>query len=222
MKCPHCLVAFHDAVKTTNLGEDIEGAWAVHSRECPSCNRLIFNLASSESRYRDLAGVVRHDFDNPTYEILIRPRETNRSPIPPEVPSEFAEDYREACLVLADSPKASAALSRRCLQSILREKASVKSGDLAKEIQEVIDNNALPTHISESLHAVRNVGNFAAHPVKSSSTGEIMPVEPGEAEWSLDVIEMLYDFYFVQPARAKEKREALNQKLADAGRPLMK
>ena len=222
MKCPHCLVAFHDKVETIPLGKDIDGPWAVLSRKCLSCNRLIFNLARSGSRYIDITGVVRPAFDNPTYEILIHPRGTNRSPIPSEVPREFAEDYREACLVLADSPKASAALSRRCLQSILREKASVKSGDLAKEIQEVIDNKALPTYISESLDAIRNVGNFAAHPIKNSSTGEIMPVEPGEAEWSLDVIEMLYDFYFVQPARAKEKREALNQKLADAGKPLMK
>ena len=222
MKCPHCLVEFHDAVQTIPLSEDIDGFWAVRSRKCPSCNRLIFTLAKGAPIYATLPGLKGPDFDNPSYEILIRPRETNRSPIPPEVPSEFAEDYREACLVLADSPKASAALSRRCLQSILREKASVKSGDLAKEIQEVIDSKALPTHISESLDAVRHVGNFAAHPIKSSSTGEIMPVEPVEAEWSLDVIEMLYDFYFVQPTRAKEKRETLNQKLADAGKPPMK
>jgi hypothetical protein len=41
-------------------------------------------------------------------------------------------------------------------------------------------------------------------------------VEPGEAEWTLDVLEILFDFYFVQPARLKAKRDALNKKLAEA------
>lgn len=49
-------------------------------------------------------------------ELLIRPKIANRPPVPIEVPTLFAEDYNEACLVIIDSPKASAALSRRCLQ----------------------------------------------------------------------------------------------------------
>ncbi len=44
----------------------------------------------------------------------------------------------------------------------------------------------------------------------------MLRVELDEAEWSLDVLESLFDFYFVQPARAKAKRDALNQNLADA------
>src|SRR4051812_47799701 len=35
-------------------------------------------------------------------------------------PAEFTDNYREACLTFSDSPKASAALSRRCLQYLLR------------------------------------------------------------------------------------------------------
>lgn len=74
----------------------------------------------------------------------------------------------------------------------------------------------------ESLDAVRNIGNFAAHPTKSKSTGEIIDVEPGEAEWNLDVLESLFDYFFVQPALIKKKREELNRKLGDAGKPEMK
>ena len=47
-------------------------------------------------------------------------------------------------------------------------------------------------------------------------------VEPGEAEWNLDVLEALFDFYYVQPAKHKKKKAALNKKLADAGKPPMK
>jgi hypothetical protein len=86
----------------------------------------------------------------------------------------------------------------------------------------VIDAGKVPTHISESLDAVRNIGNFAAHPIKSKASGEIIDVEPGEAEWNLDVLEALFDFYFVQPEILKKKRAALDAKLAEAGKPKMK
>ncbi len=66
------------------------------------------------------------------------------------------------------------------------------------------------------------IGAFAAHPIKSKASGEIIDVEPGEAEWNLDVLESLFDFYFTQPALLKKKREALNTKLKEAGKPEMK
>jgi hypothetical protein len=132
------------------------------------------------------------------------------------------EDYREACEVLPSSAKAAAALGRRTLQHILREQAHVKHSNLDKEIQETLDKSLLPTHLAQSIDAVRQIGNFAAHPIKSTNTGEIVPVEPGEAEWTLDVLEGLFDFYYVQPAILGRKRTALNQKLKDAGKPPLK
>ena len=80
----------------------------------------------------------------------------------------------------------------------------------------------MPTHIAEDLDAIRNIGNFAAHPQKSVNTGVIMPVEPNEAEWNLDVLEMLFDFYYVQPAKSAARRNALNEKLREAGKKPMK
>jgi Domain of unknown function (DUF4145) len=108
------------------------------------------------------------------------------------------------------------------LQLLLRDEAKVKHQDLFTEIQELLDRDSLPSHIAESLDAVRIIGNFAAHPTKSKSTGEIVPVEPGEAEWNLDVLESLFDFYFVAPARTKARKDALNKKLTDAGKPPLK
>jgi hypothetical protein len=137
---------------------------------------------------------------------------TSRNPVPSVVPKPLQEDYNEACLVLADSPKASAALSRRCLQTILRDHARVKPQNLNKEIDEVVASNTLPTHLSNDLHAIRAVGNFAAHPTKDTSTGEIVAVEPGEAEWLLDLLEGLFDFYFVAPAETQRRRDELNAK----------
>jgi hypothetical protein len=72
------------------------------------------------------------------------------------------------------------------------------------------------------LDAIRNIGNFAAHPLKYKHTGVIVDVEPGEAEWNLDVLEALFDSYFVQPEISKRKREALNDKLKLIGKPELK
>jgi hypothetical protein len=219
MKCPHCLDSFHSDPTIQPFVNDKEGRWAFSFEICPACKLSIVKL---------LKGVFSiNQKGEPTVvqcaeERLIRPKTTNRAPVPKEVPEDFAADYKEACLVLADSAKASAALSRRCLQHVLREKAGVKKADLADEIQQVIDSGKLPSHLSESLDAVRNIGNFAAHPIKSKGSGELVEVEPGEAEWNLDVLEALFDFFFVQPEVIKRKRAALNQKLGSAGKPPMK
>jgi hypothetical protein len=153
---------------------------------------------------------------------MVYPKAISRTPLSDDVPAEYSEDYKEACLVLPDSPKASAALSRRCLQNILRGMAKVKPSNLSNEIDEVLASKQLPSHLAEAIDAVRNIGNFAAHTTKSTSTGTIVDVETGEAEWLLDVLEGLFDFYLIEPALLRKKKEALNKKLTDAGKPPMK
>ena len=154
-------------------------------------------------------------------ESLVIPKTSMRNYDLVNIPKDMAEDYTEACLVLSESPKASAALSRRCLQAILREKG-FNEKSLAQEIQKAIDSNTLPPYIAEPLDAIRNIGNFAAHPIKATNSGEIIEVEPGEADWNLDVIEALFDFYFDQPVKMQAKKDALNAKLNSAGKPNMK
>jgi hypothetical protein len=151
-------------------------------------------------------------------EFTVWPQGASR-PLPAEVEASFAEDFSEAVAVLGVSPKASAALSRRLLQRLLEEKAGVSHGDLYGEIQQVLDSGELPSWLGNDLDAVRQLGNLAAHPMKSTHTGEIQDVDPGEAEWLLDVMESLFDFYFVGPAKAQAKRDALNEKLAEVNKP---
>jgi Domain of unknown function (DUF4145) len=207
MKCPHCLMSFHTAWKKVPLGTYAQLNWYCGIQSCPECNGTIVGLGADHER--DAAKTMAAQ--------LVFPRTTARPRLPVEVTEPFASDYREACLVFADSPKASAALSRRCLQNILRDVAKVKPQDLSKEIEEVVPK--LPAHLGTAVDEVRTVGKFAAHPLKSTNTGAILDVEPGEPEWLLDVLDGLFDFYFVQPALLKAKRDALNAKLKDAGKP---
>jgi len=181
--------------------------------QCPNCLRSLVSL--DEAPIEPTTGNI----GTPTQHVLW-PRATARSPVPKEVTGHIAEDYTEAAAVLSLSPKASAALSRRCLQSVLREAAGTKSKDLSDQIDEVLPS--LPTNLSTNLDAIRAVGNFAAHPLKSQQTGAILYVEPGEAEWNLDVLDDILDFYYVRPEIERQKREALNKKLQEAGKPPLK
>lgn len=150
---------------------------------------------------------------------MIYPLGSSRKPCPKEVPIEIAEDYKEACLVEHLSSKAAAALARRCLQNMLHNQ-EIKKRNLDEEIEEAMKN--LPTYLSQAIDSIRNIGNFAAHPMKSTQTGSIVAVEEGEVEWILDVIEQLFDFYYVQPTITQSKKDALNLKLKEAGKPEMK
>lgn len=218
MKCPHCLESFHDFYEVILVGNDTQGDWGIISRKCPSCERVILVLASG--KISSVGG--RNLFESVKNERLIYPRATSRTSLSKEIPDEFAREYREACFILADSPRTSAALSRRCLQRLLREKAHVKPSNLANEIQEVIDSGSLPPYIAESINDVRKISNFAAYPIKSERTSEVADVEAGEADWNLDVLEVLFHFYFVQPSVIKKKREILNLRLKEVDKKGLK
>jgi Domain of unknown function (DUF4145) len=236
MKCPHCNTSIHEG-----FGEQIfwnapiqfarDGStlletpiqWSAMYQRCAECHDSIIYLRRLHQPY---ATQVRsgspqqqhHPAAGPAFSFMAYPTASSR-PIPAEVVDPYRQDFTEACKVLADSPKASAALSRRLLQAIIRDKSATKAKDLYDQIEEVTGSGNLPSHISEGLHVVRNIGNIAAHSLKSTTTGAIVDVEPGEAEWNLDVIDMLFDFYFVQPAIAAKRKAELNKKLRDIGKP---
>lgn len=221
MKCPHCAVQVHPETRRgffshgDHYAEVGGGYWAYSYMTCPSCQRPIIWLQTHPD-IQALQFLVQRDLGR-----MVIPKGATRPAAPPEVPQAAAEDFNEACLVLADSPKASAALSRRCLQAVLRDQG-YNQHDLAKAIDAILAAKVLPPAVADNLDAVRNIGNFAAHPMKDTNSGALLDVEPHEAGWNLDVLEELFDVLYVQPAAAQKKRDTLNAKLAAAGKPPMK
>ena len=67
--------------------------------------------------------------DMKTEKLMVYPKSVSRL-VPADVPDPYRQDFIEAAEVLGFSEKASAALSRRCLQAILRDKAGVKPSRL--------------------------------------------------------------------------------------------
>ncbi len=189
--------------------------------DCPICELPVVKLnkgtvTETKSEYGSY-----WNMDAVETEELLYPKNVVRK-VEDEVPEAYKAEYLEASAVLQVSPKASAALSRRLLQRVLRDEFDIKGRNLVQEIDAFVQLKDVPSYLSDAVDAVRNVGNFAAHPLKDTSTGEIVDVEPGEAEWTLEVLESLFDFSFVQPIRLKKRKEKLNEKLQTIGKPPMK
>jgi len=225
-RCPQCLTGVQFIPTLVNeegvlnkamtkmaiqSSKSIEDIFLVTSL-CPSCGKLVITASKGSI-------IMDRRLFNPKETFLLWPRNVTRY-ISEDIPSHIASDYKEAAAVLSISPKASAALSRRCLQAVLREEGKSDKKNLVGQILEVMPT--IPSYIAENVDAIRHIGNFSAHPTKDMASGEIVDVEPGEAEWNLDILDMLFDFYYVQPAIAKKKRSALNDKLKIAGKEPMK
>ncbi len=214
MNCPHCLHAISPNHHHVTIVENYENnQWKADEFVCPNCKKQVIALLNYQWNGRGW-----NQIDNR----FVFPKAVQSQPLPSEVnDAVVVSDYNEASLVLSDSPKSSAALTRRCLQYILKTKVGTTKKDLADQIQEVIDNKLLPSEIAEGLGAVRNIGNFAAHSQKSKSTGEIVDVEPHEAEWNLEILFDVIDYCYVRPVRFQQKKAGFNQKLKDVGKPEM-
>lgn len=119
---------------------------------------------------------------------------------PDYIPAGIRDDYREACLIRDLSPKASATLSRRCLQGIIRDFWNVKPGRLVDEIEQVKDR--VDPETWEAIEAVRKLGNIGAHMEKDIDV--IVEVDPDEAGHLTGLVETLLSEWYV----AREQRRA--------------
>ena len=221
MYCPHCGIAFHDSWGETiirNPTNEDRTAWKASVTRCPSCDGETVKLSQFDLSHSGAPTGLLFDF-------VAYPKTTHRAPTPKELPKDIKEDYEEACMVLPVSNKASAALSRRCLQAILKGQG-YRQRDLAKQIDALMGEQdptkAIPSALRQTVDAIRNFGNFSAHPITDQTTLQVIEVEPGEAQWCLEILEEMFDHYYVKPAPAAARRAALNAKLASAGKPLSK
>jgi len=214
MKCPHCQTTINVSRSQLGSTSSHEGVWEAWESECPECLKSVIQLQCTKT------GGTTSTTSKRSW--IVYPRSSSRPPAPNEVDEGIRSLYDEASLIANDSPRAAGALLRRALQQIIHDTAGIRKRDLNTEITELIDSNQLPSYITDILDSVRVVGNFAAHPIKSTSTGSIIDVEIGEVELCFDVIDALFDFYFIQPARIAAQKAAINQKLQDAGKPPLK
>ncbi len=125
---------------------------------------------------------------------------------PEYIPEPIRQDYEEACLIADLSPKASATLSRRCIQGMIRNRWKIKKSRLIDEINEVAQNSGMPQNQKDALNALRDIGNIGAHPEKDINI--IVDVEPNEAKLMLSLIEFFMQQWYIQK---HEEEEMMNK-----------
>lgn len=226
MICPNCNIGIRFEIAGTSQIYDDEQNGKQHDFEiahgfCPECSCLIVTIRRGRYFQGDPNNPRTRELTPSEIEVIYPQIHTPRK-VESEVPEHYKTDFLEACAVMPISSKASAAINRRLLQQVLREEFGIKRKTLAEEIDDFIGKPGVPSHLSQAIDAIRNIGNFAAHPLKNTHTGEVLDVEPGEAEWLIEVIESLFDFIFVQPKRLAQRKAALDSKLASVGKPPMK
>lgn len=193
-----------DVVSNVYLGDVKErnrdkGHAHVYSFLCCKCNKMCLFLSLATVRLvqspvtRGASPVEEIRAFYPIYPKFIT------KPCPEEVPKDIATDFREAVLCLSVSKRASAALSRRCLQQVLLWMGAKKK-DLKDQIDEM--SSSFSSTLQDFLHKlVRDVGNYSAHPNKSKTTGLLLETTEEEAEVSIAILELLFDEVFVKPAK---------------------
>ena len=134
--------------------------------------------------------------------------EKNVRNYPEYIPPSIRRDYKEANLISDISPRASAILSRRCLQGIIRDFWEVTPKHLINEIREIKDK--VDSSTWKALNDVREIGNISAHPEKDINI--IIDVDPSDAKLLLTLIETLIENHYI----ARHKRESNLKKLATA------
>jgi hypothetical protein len=143
----------------------------------------------------------------------LRPQSSAR-PFPDYIPAPLLADYTEACLIRDLSPKASATLSRRCLQGMIRDFWGVKKNTLHEEINSIQDK--VDPAIWAAIDAVRKIGNIGAHMEKDINL--VIDVDPDEAQTLIQLIEVLFEeWYIARKQRADHLASIV--KMAEAKKP---
>jgi len=148
---------------------------------CPECKRDIIKI---DEYIKNGLPVWEHYSVKPSSECKL---------FPEYIPEAIRNDYEEACAILHLSPKASATLSRRCLQGMIRDFWRVKKSRLVDEIDDLKD--IIPAAQWNAISALRSLGNIGAHMEKDTNT--IIDIDDGEAEKLIKLIELLIQQWYI-------------------------
>lgn len=209
-QCPYCQVmTFKDErnAKTSkvNLFKSVIGnsRLLVVENLCgnPTCRKLSLKTELHKVEYYPNGSEKSTQF-NQAWSLLPA---SKAKPQPDYIPAAIVQDYQEACAIVEMSPKASATLSRRCIQGMIRDFHAVKGRTLFDEIDAISDK--IDPEVKASIDAVRNIGNIGAHMEKDIDL--IIDVEPHEAETLIALIEQLLNEWYGNRHRRQETMKAI-------------
>ena len=199
-KCPFCSMIIpltHDTLSVRNpsfesssdtqryIGES-ESHLELSFIRCPNCSEYTISAKGKGSAVDDV-------------DVTIRPKSIAYK-FPDYIPQAIRSDYEEACSIVNLSPKASATLSRRCLQGMIRDFFQVSKANLFEEINAIKDK--IPTEQWAVLDGLRRIGNIGAHMERDINL--IVDIEPGEAQKLIKLIELLLQQWYIERHNQQE------------------
>jgi len=141
-------------------------------------------------------------------------------PQPDYIPQAIRDDYYEACAIRDLSPKASATITRRCLQGMIRDFCGISKRRLIDEIDELRERVATgqaPLGVQPdtvgAIDDVRKIGNIGAH--MKADINVIVNVDPNEAQILIELVELLFLEWYVARAARTERLGKLRSIAAD-------
>jgi hypothetical protein len=147
------------------------------------------------------------EYGGPGKSWTLLPR-SSAKPQPDYIPQPIRDDYYEACAIRDLSPKASATLTRRCLQGMIRDFCGISKRRLFDEINELrkrVDARQAPLGVQpdtvDAIDHIREIGNIGAH--MEADINVIVDVDPNEAQVLIELVELLFlEWYVARAARA--------------------
>jgi hypothetical protein len=163
--------------------------------QCQGCDRYSFRLLERNSEDTEVdpeTGAIEL-VDNVT---LFPPRIAGRPPLRnlSGVPLKVRVIYRETHKALLGKQPILAGVGIRALiEAVCREK-NAKGGNLQKRIASLVDLGVLTRDGADILHALRDLGNSAAHEVEAQPEANLLV--------AFDVVEYLLNAVYIIPKKA--------------------
>lgn len=161
-------------------------AFLLHYYSCPNCSEVSVFVEGKGTKVNDV-------------KTILRPKSFAKQ-FPTYIPEQIRSDYEEACAILMLSPKASATLSRRCLQGMIRDYWGINKDTIYKEITEL--KTKIQPDLWQALDGLRQLGNIGAHMEKD--TNLIVDIDPDEAEKLVSLIELLMKEWYINREERKK------------------
>lgn len=199
-QCPYCSIVMPCVKDTTQIRytsfENADDSLALISNkfapsslkltffQCPNCGKYSINISGVGKEVEE----VNMSFPGSTKHF------------PDYVPEQILADYQEASAIFMLSPKASATLSRRCIQGMIRNKWNMQFKTLNQEITSLKDK--IDPSLWNAIDALRQIGNIGAHMEMDVNT--IVEIEPDEAQKLINLVEILIKEWYIIPHEREE------------------
>lgn len=174
---------------------------------CPNSKCREFTIKADLYKIRHTSSGT-NAIGEPIFSQSLKPQ-SSAKPFPDYIPAPILQDYQEACLICEFSPKASATLSRRCLQGIIRDFWGISEARLIDEITKL--KGKIDSTTWQAIDAVRSIGNIGAHMEKDINL--IVEVDPKEAKLLIRLIEVLLQEWYIH---RHEREQHMQQVISTA------